>query len=131
MLAVGAGIGVDEELVVTVPGEDAVGVGILKDYKGAFGSDADTPEGRQKLGKQVSPIYFITDKLPPTLIVHGDADKLVPIQQAETFVAKAKEAGANAKLITHAGGAHGWANLGADLIPMADWFDEHLRGLKK
>ncbi len=113
------------------PGEDAVGVGTLKNYKGAFGAESDTPEGRQKLGKQVSPIYFITDKLPPTLIIHGDADKLVPIQQSESFVAKAKEAGANAKLIVHAGGAHGWANMNADLPAMADWFDEYLRGIKK
>lgn len=113
------------------PGEDAVGVGTLKNFKGAFGPESDTPEGRQKLGKQVSPIYYITDKMPPTLIIHGDADKLVPIQQAESFVAKAKEAGATAKLIPHPGGAHGWANMGADLPTMADWFDEYLRGIKK
>ena len=113
------------------PGEDAVGVGILKNYKGAFGAESETPEGRQHLGKLVSPIYFITDKLPPTLIFHGDADKLVPMQQSETFVAKAKEAGAIAKLVVHPGGAHGWPNQGADLPAMADWFDEYLRGIKK
>jgi acetyl esterase/lipase len=113
------------------PGEDAVGVGILKDFKGAFGSASETAEGRQKLGKEISPIYFITDKLPPTLIFHGDADKLVPIQQAESFVARAKEVGANAKLIVRPGAAHGWAAMGADAGIMADWFDEHLRGVKK
>jgi acetyl esterase/lipase len=112
-------------------GEDAVGVGILKDFKGAFGPTSETTEGRQKLGKLVSPIYFITDKLPPTLIVHGDADKLVPIQQAETFVAKAKEAGATAKLIAHPGGGHGWPTQGTYLADMADWFDVYLRGIKK
>ena len=112
-------------------GEDAVGVGILKNYKGAFGPASETTEGRQKLGKEISPIYLITDKMPPTLIVHGDADKLVPIQQAETFVVKAKEAGANAQLITHAGGGHGWATQGEYLKNLTDWFDEHLRGVKK
>ena len=113
------------------PGEDAVGVGILKNYKGAFGPASDTPEGRQQLGKEVSPIYFVTAQLPPTLIVHGDADTLVPIQQSQTFVQRATEAGATAKLIVHAGGGHGWGNQGADMIPMADWFDEFLRGMKK
>jgi acetyl esterase/lipase len=113
------------------PGEDAVGVGTLKNYKGAFGPESDTPEGRQKLGKEVSPIYFITDKMSPTLILHGDADKLVPIQQSESFVAKAKEAGATAKLVPHPGGAHGWPNMAADQPVMADWFDEYLRGIKK
>jgi acetyl esterase/lipase len=32
------------------------------------------------------PLYHITSNLPPTLILHGDADKLVPFQQAESFV---------------------------------------------
>src|SRR6266540_3631968 len=59
------------------PGEDAVGVGILKDFKAAFGPRSDTPEERQKLGKEISPVYFITSNMPPTLIIHGDADKLV------------------------------------------------------
>ena len=35
------------------PGEDAVGVGILKDYKPAFGPRSDTPESRQQLGKEI------------------------------------------------------------------------------
>jgi acetyl esterase/lipase len=113
------------------PGEDAVGVGILKDYKGAFGPRSDTPEGRQQLGKEISPIYFITPQMAPALIFHGDADKLVPIQQAEIFVKKATEVGATAKLLTKAGAAHGWGDLQADAEKFADWFDEYLRGLKK
>jgi acetyl esterase/lipase len=112
-------------------GEDAVGVGILKDFKGAFGPRSETPEGRTKLGKEISPIYFVTSNLPPTLIIHGDADKLVPIQQAELFVQRAKEAGATAKLVVKEGKAHGWPNLGADLSTLADWFDEHLRRIKQ
>ncbi len=113
------------------PGEDAVGVGVLKDFKVAFGPRSDTAEGRQLLGKEVSPIYFITAHLPPTLIVHGDADKLVPVQQAESFVARATEAGAKAKLIVKPGAAHGWAGMETDLIALTDWFDEHLRDVKK
>jgi acetyl esterase/lipase len=112
-------------------GEDAVGFGILKNYKGAFGPASDTPEGRQKLGKEVSPIYYITAQLPPTLIVHGDADKLVPIQQSESFVQQANAAGATAKLIVKPGGAHGWPNQGVEMTLMADWFDQYLRGVTK
>lgn len=113
------------------PGEDATGVGTLKNYKAAFGPRMETPEGRQALGREVSPANFITAKLPPTLIIHGDADKLVPIYQAEIFIKKAKEAGANAKLITKPGKAHGWPDIGPDLLSLADWFDEHLRGIRK
>lgn len=110
------------------PGEDAVGVGTLAAFKPAFGPRSDTPEGRQKLGKEISPIYFITSNLPPTLIIHGDADKLVPIQQAESFVKRAQQAGAKAKLIVKPGAGHGWKDSGLDMAMLADWFDEQLRG---
>ena len=113
------------------PGEDAVGFGTLKNYKSAFGAESDTPEGRQRLGKEVSPIYFITAKLPPTFIIHGDQDFLVPIQQSETFVAKANEAGATAQLVVKPGAAHGWPDRQPDYEQFAAWFDAHLRGLKK
>lgn len=113
------------------PGEDAVGVGILKDFQPAFGSASETPESRQKYGREFSPIYFITAKLPPTLIVHGDADKLVPMQQAGSFVQRASEAGATAKLIVKPGGGHSWPNQGVEMIAMADWFDMYLRDIKK
>jgi acetyl esterase/lipase len=113
------------------PGEDAVGFGTLQNYKGAFGAESDTPEGRQRLGKEVSPIYFITGKLPPTFIIHGDQDFLVPIQQSETFVAKAKEAGATAKLVVKPGAAHGWADRQPDYEQFAEWFDAQLRRMKK
>ncbi|MBA4150814.1 MAG: alpha/beta hydrolase [Verrucomicrobia bacterium] len=110
------------------PGEDGTGVGILKNFKPAFGPRADDPEDRKALGKEISPIYFVTSDLPPTLIVHGDADKLVPIQQAETFVQRAKEVGATAKLIIREGKGHGWPDIQPDMKAFADWFDKHLRG---
>jgi acetyl esterase/lipase len=111
------------------PGEDAVGVGILKDFQPAFGPESATAEGRQRLGREISPIYWVSSNMPPTLIIHGDADKLVPIQQAEGFVAKAKEAGVPAKLVVKPGRQHGWPDLAQDLPALADWFDHYLRGL--
>lgn len=109
-------------------GEDAVGVGILKDFKPAFGARADTVESRKAYGREISPINFITPKMPPTLIIHGDADRLVPIQQAEIFVAKAKATGAGeTKLIVRPGKEHGWKDIIKDLDLFADWFDTHLK----
>jgi acetyl esterase/lipase len=108
------------------PGEDAVGVGILKDFKAAFGPRSETEEGRQKLGHEISPIYFITPQTVPTLIIHGDADKLVPVQQAQSFVAKATEAGVEAKLIVKPGASHGWGGMEQDMAAIVDWFDAHL-----
>jgi acetyl esterase/lipase len=112
------------------PGEDGVGFGVLKGFKSAFGPRADDPEERKKLGREISPIYFVTSNTPPTLIIHGDADTLVPIQQAETFLDRAKEAGVKTKLIVKKGAAHGWKDWIADFALFADWFDEHLRGIK-
>jgi acetyl esterase/lipase len=112
-------------------GEDAVGVGTLQKFKPAFGPRADTAEERQKYGREISPIYFITPGMPPSLIIHGDADKLVPLQQSETFVKRAQEAGATAKLIVKPGASHGWPKIEDDLPALADWFDAHLRGIKK
>lgn len=111
-------------------GADAVGVGVLKNFKAAFGPGSDTAEGRHKLGREISPVNFVTARTVPTLIIHGDADKLVPIQQAQLFINKARAAGVPAKLIVREGKQHGWAEIGQDIPLLADWFDEHLRGVK-
>jgi acetyl esterase/lipase len=113
------------------PGEDGVGFGVLQGFKAAFGPRSDDAEGRQKLGREISPIYFVTSNTPPTLIIHGDADKLVPIQQAETFLKRAEEMGVKTKLIVKKGEAHGWKDWTNDFALFVDWFDEHLRGVKK
>ena len=112
------------------PGEDATGVGSLKDLKAAFGPRVDDPEDRKKLGREISPIYYITSNLPPTLIIHGNADTRVPVQQSEAFVAKARAASATAKLIVREGKRHGWIGWVDDEPVCAAWFDEYLRGLK-
>ena len=112
-------------------GEIAVGVGRLRDYAPAFGADSATPEGRQKLGETFSPARFITASMPPTLIIHGDADPLVPLQQSQRFVQRASPSGAVVKLVVRPGAEHGgktWTTLVADRALIADWFDHYLRG---
>jgi len=113
------------------PGDDAVGVGVLKDFKPAFGARSDTAEGRAAYGKEISPLNYVTASMPPTLIIHGDADKLVPIYQAEQFLKKCQDAGVKApvKLIRKEGKDHGWPGLDQDLVFFADWFDQYLRGV--
>ena len=103
-----------------------MGVGILKDFKSAFGPAADAPELRQSYGKLISPIYHVHAGMAPTLIIHGDADKLVPIQQAQLFIDKCKELNSPAKLITKPGKGHGWPDIGNDLKDVAEWFDQNL-----
>jgi acetyl esterase/lipase len=113
------------------PGDDNVGVGrVGSQFKAAFGPRSDTPESRQVLGREISPINFASAKMAPTLILHGTADKLVPFRQAEIFVAKCKEVGATVKLVPREGKDHGWSEMGKDLELFADWYDTYLRGPK-
>ena len=112
------------------PGVDAVGRGPLAPLFAAFGSLSETDLGRQIVGKMISPIYFVTARLPPTLIIHGDADIVVPLEQSERFAAKAKEVGAPmVRIIVRKGKGHGWGDFWKseeDVNAFADWFDKYL-----
>jgi acetyl esterase/lipase len=78
-------------------------------------------------GRQLSPLHRLADNLPPTLIYHGDADRLVPLDQSERFQARAKTLGHDVKVVVHRGGDHGWPTMLLDLIQFGSWFDAHLR----
>jgi dipeptidyl aminopeptidase/acylaminoacyl peptidase len=80
-----------------------------------------------EIGRKISPVYHVTPDDPPTLIIHGDADKLVPIQQAELILDKLKEVGVETKLVTKPGAGHGWPEIVKDSAIIADWFDGHLK----
>jgi acetyl esterase/lipase len=81
--------------------------------------------------RSISPIYYVTAKSAPTLLIHGDKDELVPLQQSETFAARLKEAGVPVRLEVKKGAGHGWLTILDDLPTVADWFDERLLGKKK
>ncbi len=85
----------------------------------------DEQKVRQILRK-ISPITHVSSDDPPTLILHGDEDDLVPLQQSRIMLAKLKEAGVPAELIVKKGEGHGWISMGDDLKTCADWFDKHL-----
>ncbi|MCH7987990.1 MAG: alpha/beta hydrolase [Planctomycetes bacterium] len=119
------------------PGEEVLGTGLLKNFKAPFDFkefDSKTrsliaitdPERRRIIGKDISPVYHVSKDDPPTLIIHGDADQLVPIQQAELIISRFKDAGVPSELIVKKGAGHGWKKLTDDLVSMADWFDKYL-----
>ncbi len=85
---------------------------------------------RRKLLRDLSPIYHITAQSPPTLLIHGDKDEVVPLQQSESFVARLREVGVPAKLEVKKGAGHGWLTIQDDTKPIADWFDTHLPAKK-
>jgi dipeptidyl aminopeptidase/acylaminoacyl peptidase len=61
------------------------------------------------------------------LILHGDKDVLVPIQQAEVMIAKLKAANVPCSLETKKDAGHGWLGMEKDIKLFADWFDLHLK----
>ena len=118
------------------PGEDAIGRGKLVNFaapfafhtleRGKFVPVTDEPR-IVELGKEISPITHVSAKSAPALIIHGNKDELVPIQQAEIMVEKLKAAGVDAKLVVKEGAVHGWPNMSQDSVQIADWFDAHLK----
>jgi acetyl esterase/lipase len=120
------------------PGNVALGRGTLSGFRAPFDFHELDPKTRAfvqvtdedkilEIGRQISPIYHVTADDPPSLIIHGDADTLVPIQQAETIIEKFKEVNVPAELVVKKGAAHGWADLPKDITILADWFDKYLK----
>jgi len=81
---------------------------------------------RSQIGKESSPIYFVTPDDPPILILHGTADPTVPIQQSKTFVEKLKEAGIPHNLIIKEGAKHNPNDFKEESPEMSKWFDTYL-----
>ncbi len=99
-------------------------------FSPALGPRWTTHQGRQGLGLEISPIRFVTPTMPPTLIIQGDSDVIVPLYQAQLFERKCQEVGAQFKLIVKPGAGHSYPGWQKDVSILADWFDEHLLGLK-
>ncbi len=56
--------------------------------------------------KSLSPRHNVTPNLPPTLLLHGTADKTTPYLGAEIFAKEMKDAGNNITFITRQNGIH-------------------------
>jgi len=62
----------------------------------------------------------------PQLLVHGDADRTVPVERSRTIVAAGKKLGAEVKYIEVPGGDHG-SVVAPHFKDVFDWFDAHKR----
>ncbi|MFM8877674.1 MAG: alpha/beta hydrolase [Verrucomicrobiota bacterium] len=97
-----------------------------KSFVKAFRPQPAGPTRWVDIGRPLSPIFHIHPQTPPTLIYHGDADTLVPLDQSQRYQAKARELGRTVDLVVHPGGKHGWLTMLWDIRHFADWFDHHL-----
>jgi acetyl esterase/lipase len=67
-----------------------------------------TPTANPLLYADASPINFVFPTSPATLILHGDADMIVPISQSTTLRTRLQQAGAKVEMHTYVGEGHGW-----------------------
>jgi acetyl esterase/lipase len=97
-----------------------------KSFVKAFRPQPSGPTNWVDIGKPLSPLFHLHPQTPPTLIYHGDADTLVPLDQSQRYQARAREIGRTVELVVHPGGKHGWLTMLWDIHHFADWFDQHL-----
>jgi len=77
------------------------------------------------LAKGASPVTYVTSDDPPILIIHGDADFVVPYGQAVALVEKLLPAGNTGAFIQVENAGHGFAAMppGAAISPTKDRID--------
>jgi acetyl esterase/lipase len=92
-----------------------------------LGIDPKAPKNDiEALVHKFSPINLVNPKYPPTLIVHGDGDKIVPFQQAQTMDQALTKAGVEHELEVIPGGGHDDKTFGPGLTKALQWFKDKL-----
>lgn len=85
-----------------------------------------SPEEMLAIFASLSPARLVQPDAPPFLIIHGDADIVVPVQQAHAMHGALKNAGVKTELVILEGIGHGYAAMGSQIHRAADWFNDHL-----
>jgi acetyl esterase/lipase len=87
-----------------------------------------TLDGNPNIFFESSPINYVTSQSAPTLLLHGDKDAIVPIEQAYMLQQKLEENGVFNKLIVYPGLGHdGWT--GNDLNDSFLQVEAFIKGL--
>jgi acetyl esterase/lipase len=81
-----------------------------------------------KLAGSVSPLLHVTSDDAPTLLIHGDKDDLVKLDNSERILATLQKADVPCELIVIEGAGHGFAGEDGKRASKAlvNWFDKHL-----
>ncbi len=98
---------------------------------------AESPEGKLLGGAvaenkakaaRANPITYVGADDPPFLIVHGDKDGTVPINQSQLLFEALKQAGVSVHFHTIKGAGHGQGFGGPEIEPMvSDFFEKKLK----
>ncbi len=102
------------------------GVGAAND--GSVGSRFPALNFEKEKAADYSPIVFVTPDDPPTLLIHGDKDLLVPILNSKTIYEAFQKNNVKSDFVTIAGAEHGFQNDDAKraaALTLA-WFEQTL-----
>jgi len=100
---------------------------VLAMFVPAMGIDPKAPKSEiEAMAKKLSPITLVNAKYPPTLIVHGDSDKVVPLQQAQVMDQALAQVGVPHKLEIVPGGGHDEKTFAPALMKALQWFKDKL-----
>lgn len=100
-----------------------------RSFKKSFGPAAADLAQWRRIGREISPIFHVGERLPPVLIAHGDADTLVPLDQSERFRESAARFGHDIRILVRPGARHGWLTMPWDIRTFALWVNERLAAL--
>lgn len=100
-------------------------------------SSPDSPEARLwgrptsealEMARSASPLSYLSRSTPPILILHGDADGVVSLEQSRQFHAAMRKAGAPGELVILPGVGHShvdvWMRKRGEIL---GFFEQHLR----
>lgn len=94
----------------------------------------DSRSIESKLYREASPVSHISAGDPPILLMHGDADIVVPYTQSQNLESALTKAGIPCRLLRVPGGGHGPTFPGANNPPdymneMVAWLDQRLSAI--
>jgi acetyl esterase/lipase len=81
-----------------------------------------------QLAESVSPVLHVTPDDPPTLLIHGDKDELVKLNNSERILAEFKKHNVPCDLVVIEGAGHGFPGEQGQRASqkLVEWFDKHL-----
>lgn len=82
---------------------------------------------KNKIGKEISPVYAVSSDDPPVFIIHGDADQTVPLQQSQSIIDRFNKAGVINRFVIKKAGKHNGDDMNPEWQEFVDWFDKYLK----
>jgi acetyl esterase/lipase len=81
---------------------------------------------------RATPLTYVDGQDPPFLVIHGEADGMVPITQSELLVTALENAGVEVSFVRLPDAGHGFAGSGQEvaqefLEPTLEFFNTHLK----